>query len=233
MSTPWLVIFDNDGVLVDSEPISNAVLAATLTALGLPTTTQAVVGTYVGMSLRDIRARAEEELGRALPADFEMQFEDALIAEFERSLRPVVGARELVARLVDLGVSICVASSGSHRRLRASLAQCGLLDVFGGAVFSSDDVARGKPAADLFLAAARAMNVPASRTLVIEDSDRGIAAGRAAGMTVWALRPDITEGTCTASRCFATHRDVIGWVAGRWSAAQPVRRRQPTDRSAR
>jgi HAD superfamily hydrolase (TIGR01509 family) len=180
-----LVIFDCDGVLVDSEPISNAVLAASLTTVGLPTSAEEAVREYKGMLLSDVRARAEQLLGRPLPDglldDFERDREDA----FRTSLQPVPGAREAVQTVRAAGIGVCVASQGKLEKTELTLTLAGLRDLFGDeALFSAYQVPRGKPHPDLFWHAAAAMGAAPERCAVVEDTVIGVTAAVAAGMRV-------------------------------------------------
>jgi HAD superfamily hydrolase (TIGR01509 family) len=183
VATPsWdLVIFDNDGVLVDSEAIANGVLSTLLTELGHPTTPSESVDRYLGGSIGRVRLVIEATSPEPLPADFERRYEDEVLGRFQRDLRAVAGVKEALDAIT---VPVCVASSGSHERIRFSLTRAGLIDRFGGHLFSSQDVAHGKPAPDLFLHAAAAMGAAPARVAVIEDSPLGVEAANAAGMTV-------------------------------------------------
>lgn len=181
MTRPELVIFDNDGVLVDSEPIANQVLAGLLTEYGWPTTFDDAVRTYLGGTLQHVRDLVEPRLGRALPPDFEDRYHEQLFARIGTELTAVPGVAEALDR-IDLPA--CVASSGAHPRIERTLQQVGLHERFAGRIFSADDVARGKPFPDLFLHAAEQCGAPPERCVVIEDSFNGVRAGRAAGMIV-------------------------------------------------
>ncbi len=174
-----LVIFDNDGVLVDSEPIAARVLARLLTGQGLPTQPQEAMRQFIGSPMDRVRRISEERLGHPLPEDFERRYYEALFACFRTELRPVQGVREA---LREIGLPRCVASSGSPKRIRLSLELVGLWEEFEGRAFSSEEVERGKPAPDLFLHAAAALDAEPSRCAVIEDSPLGIEAANAAGM---------------------------------------------------
>ncbi|MER6146038.1 HAD family hydrolase [Streptomyces sparsogenes] len=181
-----LVIFDNDGVLVDSEPISNRLLAAYLTELGHPTTYEDSIRDYMGSAMHRIHELVLERTGRRLPTDFDATFHSRVFDAFRRELQPVTGAAEVLEKLRADGVPYCVASSGSHERIRVALRKTGLYGLFGEErVFSSEDVGRGKPAPDLFLHAARTMGVPPQRCAVVEDSPLGVQAAIAAGMDVY------------------------------------------------
>ncbi|MEU5180725.1 HAD family hydrolase [Streptomyces longwoodensis] len=180
-----LVIFDNDGVLVDSEPLSNRHLAAYLTELGHPTTYEDSIRDYMGSAMHRIHDLVLERTGQRLPADFDDVFHARVFAAFERELKPVTGVVEVLERLRAEGVPYCVASSGSHERIRVGHRVTGLDRWFDeGRIFSSQDVGRGKPAPDLFLHAAREMGVAPERCIVVEDSPLGVQAAVAAGMDV-------------------------------------------------
>jgi HAD superfamily hydrolase (TIGR01509 family) len=181
-----LVIFDNDGVLVDSEPISNRHLAAYLTELGHPTSYQESIRDYMGSAMHRVHELIQERTGRRLPDDFDEVFHARVFAAFERELAPVDGIFDVLEKLVAEGVPYCVASSGSHERIRVGHRTTGLDRWFGeGLVFSAQDVGRGKPAPDLFLHAAERMGVAPERCAVVEDSPLGVRAGLAAGMDVY------------------------------------------------
>ncbi|MFI1361174.1 HAD family hydrolase [Streptomyces sp. NPDC020898] len=180
-----LVIFDNDGVLVDSESISNNLLAAYLTELGHPTSYEDSLRDYMGSAMHRVHDLVEERSGRRLPDGFDDVFHARVFAAFERELRPVAGVVDVLEKLGVEGVPFCVASSGSHERIRVGHRTTGLERWFeGGRVFSADDVGRGKPAPDLFLYAAERMGVAAARCVVVEDSPLGVQAAVAAGMDV-------------------------------------------------
>ncbi|MFF5427338.1 MULTISPECIES: HAD family hydrolase [unclassified Streptomyces] len=181
-----LVIFDNDGVLVDSEPISNRLLAAYLTELGHPTTYEESVRDYMGSAMHRIHELIEERTGRRLPADFDDTFHARVFAAFEKELRAVAGAAEVLGRLARENIPYCVASSGSHERIRVGHRSAGLDSWFRDEnIFSAEDVGRGKPDPDLFLHAAARMGVAPERCVVVEDSLLGVRAALAAGMDVY------------------------------------------------
>lgn len=183
MEKPQLIIFDCDGVLVDSEAISSAVLAQTLTRYGLPTTPAEAQRDYEGLLLRDIDARAGAKLGRALPDDWIELFQAERAEVFRRELEPVDGAGEAVERIVAAGVPVCVASQGTIEKTRLSLALTGLDRLFSeDLLFSAWLVERAKPFPDLFLHAAATIGVEPGRCAVIEDSVSGVTAALAAGM---------------------------------------------------
>lgn len=180
-----LVIFDNDGVLVDSERLANTVLAELLTEHGLPCTFEDSVCDYLGGTLARVHAAYLERTGRALPENFDDLYYARVFAGFREGLKPVPGVVDVLDALDRAGVRYCVASSGSHERIRLAHEQAGLDGRFAGRIFSADDVAHGKPAPDLFLHAAAELGVPPSRCAVIEDSPLGVQAAKAAGTTVY------------------------------------------------
>jgi HAD superfamily hydrolase (TIGR01509 family) len=197
-----LVIFDNDGVLVDSEPISNRLLAAYLTELGYPTTFEDSVRDFMGTAAHTVHDVVRERYGAALPEGFDDSFHARVFAAFEAELTAVPGAAEAVKAVAAAGVASCVASSATHAWIRAAHRRTGLDGYFTDRqIFSAQDVGRGKPAPDLFLHAAAAMGVPPERCAVVEDAPMGVAAARAAGMDVYgytALTPRARLAGATA-----------------------------------
>ncbi|MBK3647913.1 MULTISPECIES: HAD family hydrolase [unclassified Streptomyces] len=207
-----LVIFDNDGVLVDSEPISNRLLAAYLTELGHPTSYEDSIRDYMGSAMHRVHELVLERTGRVLPEDFDDVFHARVFAAFERELKPVAGVGEVLEKLAADGVPYCVASSGSHARIRVGHRTTGLDRWFGeDRIFSSEDVGRGKPAPDLFLYAAERMGVAPERCVVVEDSPLGVRAAVAAGMDVYgftAMTP--AAKLAQATRLFDDMCDLAG-----------------------
>jgi len=181
LAQPKLVIFDCDGVLVDSEPLACRIELAALAALGHPIGAEEFRRNAVGRSRKDVNAMLEAFWDRALPADYTDRIRAATFTAFEAELQPVPGIR---AVLESLGPQPrCVASSSHPTRIARALAVTGLAGFFGDHVFSAVEVPRGKPAPDLFLHAARQMNAAPENCLVIEDSVPGIRAAKAAGAT--------------------------------------------------
>jgi HAD superfamily hydrolase (TIGR01509 family) len=179
---PELVIFDCDGVLVDSELIALGVMRRRLSEAGLRLTDQETRERFLGRRLDSAMLTIEDELGAPLPEAFPVDFSREILLAFERELKGVEGVRQAVD---GLSARVCVASSSGHDRLRHSLRLAGYETLFAPNIFSAADVAEGKPSPDLFLHAARAMRVAPKDCLVIEDSVAGVAAGRAAGMIVF------------------------------------------------
>ncbi|MEW2519999.1 HAD family hydrolase [Actinacidiphila alni] len=211
-----LVIFDNDGVLVDSEPVSNRILAGYLTELGHPTTFEDSVRDYMGAALHRVHDVVWERSGERLPADFDEAFQARVFAAFERDLEPVAGVAEVLDGLTAAGVPYCLASSGSHERIRVALRTTGLYGRFGEErIFSSQDVGRGKPAPDLFLHAAAVMGVDPARCAVVEDSPLGVRAAVAAGMDVYAFTTMTpAEKVADATALFSVMKDLPELLAG-------------------
>ncbi len=175
-----LLIYDCDGVLVDSEPLANAAMAEMMTVLGHPMTTEQSIRLFSGLRIDDVLRRAEQVLGRPIPPAASADASRRLLEKFRRELKPVAGAATAVAALP---YPRCVASSSEPARLMLSLEVTRLAPLFGEHVFSAVQVANGKPAPDLFLLAARRMGETPSRSIVIEDTVLGIAAAKSAGMT--------------------------------------------------
>lgn len=177
-----LVIFDCDGVLIDSEAIGCRVEAEEFTRAGFPITAAEIIARFTGVTAEDSFRALEAEHGRPLPPDFERRLAVTILQAFERELRPIAGIEDALDRVET---PVCVASSSGLARLRHSLGLTGLWARFAPHVFSAEQVGgRGKPAPDLFLYAARRMGTPPASCVVIEDSTRGVEAGVAAGMRV-------------------------------------------------
>jgi HAD superfamily hydrolase (TIGR01509 family) len=177
-----LIIFDCDGVIADSEILSAEVLIAQLAALDVAITPEDVRRDFLGRSFPTVAASIRARFDRALPADFEASYRSRLLARFEEALRPTPGFAAMLAGLT--GRRVCVATSSSPPRVARTLQLLGLDAQFGADVFTASQVARGKPAPDLFLFAAAQMGAAPAASLVIEDSAPGLAAAEAAGMRV-------------------------------------------------
>ena len=174
-----LVIFDCDGVLVDSEPIAVRIDVQVLASFGMTVTEAEVIERFMGRPPRVMQEAIEDHLGEALPdgwdVAYERRYRDAFIAE----LRTVNG---LERALAEIELPSCVASSSGHESLRFKLELTGLYERFAGRIFSAQDVTNGKPAPDLFLHAAAQLDADPARCVVVEDSVYGVLAARAAGM---------------------------------------------------
>ena len=186
-----VVVFDCDGVLVDSERLAIRVESAVLCELGWPLSESEVVDRFVGRSSAYMHAEVERHLGHAI--DWDATFARRHRAAFDADLDVVAGVREVLAALVARGTPICVASSSTHGSIEYKLRRTLLWDAFEGRVFSVEDVASAKPAPDVFLLAAREMGAAPTRCAVVEDSVLGVAAGLAAGMGVYGYAGGVTS----------------------------------------
>jgi len=193
-----LIIFDCDGVLVDSEVISCRAHANALTRHGYPISSEQVSRRFLGRSTKQANLEIETELGRKLPEAYHGDLQDELFRSFEADLEAIRGIHDVLDVVTQ---AVCVASSGSHQRMQVSLGSTGLHERLAPNIFSSSQVKNGKPAPDLFLFAANQMRVPPERCVVIEDSLAGIAGARAAGMTVF--------GFCGGSHCGNGHAETL------------------------
>lgn len=197
-----LVVLDCDGVLVDSERPTNAFEIELLAELGWPLTGPQIAERFMGRSSAYMLAEIEAQLGPALAEGWEEKLE-ARYQGVLADLRPVDGVVDALDRIEAMGLATCVASSGSHEKMRYTLRTTGLYDRFAGRIFSAEEVEHGKPAPDLFLHAARSMGALPVRCVVVEDSPFGVEAARAAGMRALAysagglVAPERLEGPAT------------------------------------
>ncbi len=182
-----VVIFDNDGVLVDSEPIAHRVLSEYLTELGYPTTLAESYRDFLGNAGRNVHDVIMERYQGRLPQDFEARCHERVFTAFRGGLAASAGAEKLLGALRQRAVPYCLASSSDHEWIRLALDLAGLSGYLAEErVFSAQDVGGvGKPAPDLFLHAAKTMGAAPERCLVVEDSPNGVLAARAAGMDVY------------------------------------------------
>lgn len=178
-----LLIFDCDGVLVDSELLSNRVLAEMANELGLPLTAEEALVLFKGCKFADCLATVAKQLGRPLPEDFLPAFRARSFEAFRSQLQPIPGIHQA---LEQLSYPMCVASSGPPEKISLALSVVGLLSRFQEHIFSSYEIQSWKPEPDLFLHAAAAFGISPQSCAVIEDSTLGVRAGIAAGMTVFA-----------------------------------------------
>ncbi|MFF5212678.1 HAD family hydrolase [Streptosporangium sp. NPDC000396] len=181
-----LVIFDNDGVLVDSEPTAHRVMSGYLTELGYPTTLDESLHHFLGNAGRNVHRVIAERYGGSLPDDFATRCHERVFAAFRQGLAATPGAAEVLAELRRRGIRYCLASSSDHAWIELALDRAGLSGLLPrDVVFSAEDVGgTGKPAPDVFLHAAATLGVTPRDCLVVEDSPNGILAARAAGMDV-------------------------------------------------
>lgn len=207
-----LVIFDCDGVLVDSDRIALRIQAERISALGLEMTYEDCVRDFLGLGMPATLRILANRLGRPVPEGWEAELDAAVRDGFRRELTPVPG---IVEALEEIELPACVASSGSHEKMRLTLGLTGLWDRFAGRIFSADEVQHGKPAPDLFMHAASRMSTPPERCIVVEDSPFGIAAAKAAGMSALgfaAATPDVRlDG---ADALFTAMENLPGLISG-------------------
>lgn len=209
-----LVIFDCDGVLVDSERLSQTVLREMLLEMGASLTYEETVLRFMGTSMATCVARITELLGHRPPDAFLEEFSRRTRSAFEAGLTRVPGVEQVLA---SLGVQYCVASNGNRAKVQFTLGHTGLLQRFEGRIFTVDDVRRGKPAPDLFLHAARTLGADPGRTTVVEDSPTGILAAKAAGMRAVgfaAMTPASRLRDAGADAIAHTMREVQAALAG-------------------
>ena len=203
-----LVIFDCDGVVVDSERIVHEVFADFIRSLGANLDAARTNELFLGRRLEDCLAIVEGITGKPAPRDALDGYRARRDRVLREQVRPIEGVREV---LEGLTVPFCIASSGDHAKMRTTLGATGLLPLFEGHLYSGTEVARGKPAPDVFLLAAQRMGTAPERTAVIEDSVNGVLAGRAAGMTVFAfagLVPAADLAAAGAACTFTRMRDL-------------------------
>jgi len=203
-----LVIFDCDGVLVDSELITNRIFAGMLNEMGIPVSLDDMFEQFVGRSMPQCLELTAELLGRPVPDGFLPEFQARTAAALKSELKAVPDIEEVLA---TMGIPFCVASSGTHEKMHTTLGVTGLLPKFQGKMYSVTEVAKSKPAPDVFLYAARQSGVDASACAVIEDTPTGVRAGVAAGMTVFgycALTPQQRLIAAGAHYTFECMRDL-------------------------
>ena len=201
-----LIIFDCDGVLVDSEGLSSAVLAEMLNKNGCQTFASDLRTRFHGMKLRSILERLELETGVTLPAYFEEEFREKAAAVFEGQLQPIAGASSIVGAL---RIPFCIASSGPRSKIEQNLQTTNLLPYFIGRIFSAYEINSWKPDPGLFLAAAKHFGISPDRCMVVEDSVVGVDAGLAAEMTVLGLGPIVKGGSSLpAGRVFDSLEEI-------------------------
>lgn len=179
-----LVIFDCDGVLVDSEPIAARLTAESVSELGWEMSTELAKSEFLGDTFSNIIRRVEERIGRKVPEDWPARSQAKLLAALERELTPVAGVQIAIEALLAAGATLAVGSQGSHQKMQLTLGVTGLLPFFEGRIFSASQVKSPKPAPDLFLLAASTLGFAPSQSVVVEDSTRGVKAALAAGMRV-------------------------------------------------
>ena len=180
-----LVVFDCDGVLVDSEAIGNRFISEALTLAGIPISAEGALSQFLGGKLTQIKEDAEKQLGFSLPSNWVDEIYKKQFSEFRKNLKSIDGIEDVLDVLERINIPICVGSNGPMNKMEVSLGVTKLKDRFLGRIFSADQVANPKPAPDLYLYCADQMGVLPQHCLVIEDSPRGASAGVAAGMSVF------------------------------------------------
>lgn len=190
-----LVIFDCDGVLVDTELLSAQVFSSELSSVGVNMSAEACIAQFKGHTLERCYQWIELNyvsslIDGRLPKDFPQKIDEATLVALSGSAQAISGVEEFIQKLIRLNISFCVASNGGHEKIRCSLESSGLIQYFSQNRFSVDDVKKGKPAPDLFLFAAESLGVPEKFCWVIEDSLSGVHAARSAGMNVIAYTPE-------------------------------------------
>ncbi|MEN8723448.1 MAG: HAD family phosphatase [Alphaproteobacteria bacterium] len=200
------LIFDCDGVLVNSEPISNRVLCDGINDLGIRMSLDEVMHRYIGMTLDGVFVDIEKRLGRPLPEGWGAELDRVADAAFEQDLQPIDGIIDALHVLRDHGYDMAMASNGRRVRFDESLRIVGLADWFSGLRFSGTEVAHPKPAPDLFLSAADAMGRRPSDCIVIEDSLTGVRAARHAGMRVIHYAPEGPKAQAVGMSARTLHR---------------------------
>ncbi len=201
-----LIIFDCDGVLVDSEVIGAEVFSEELARHGIALSPVECHTQFQGKTLRDCMTWLGSEFPVTLPEDFLTVLEEATADRFQRDLQPVAGILDVLHYLDEQSVPYCVASNGGYEKMNGSLGLTGLLPYFEGRIFSADSVSKGKPDPALFLWAAESMGVPPQFCTVIEDSYWGLKAAKAAGMNVFHY--SLTEVTDPKAPVFSRMSDL-------------------------
>jgi HAD superfamily hydrolase (TIGR01509 family) len=196
-----LVIFDCDGVVVDSERLVHEVFARFIRGLGADLSAERMNELFLGRRLADCLAIVEGITGRPASPDALDRYREERDRVLREHVQPVAGVRDV---LEGLAVPYCIASSGDHAKMQATLGATGLLPLFDGRIYSATEVARGKPAPDVFLLAAERMGVAPARAAVIEDSVNGVRAGHAAGMTVFGFAGLVPAAALAAAGAAAT-----------------------------
>jgi HAD superfamily hydrolase (TIGR01509 family) len=214
-----LIVFDFDGVIADSETLANTVLAQLVTELGTPMTPEASIATFMGKRLDDVVAAIGAATARPVADGIAAELTRRTLARFRTDLREIPGLREYLAAFRH--APRCIASSSSPDRLTACLDILGLAEHFGSHVYSASDVARGKPHPDIFLHAARQVGADPAQAIVIEDSEGGVRAAVAAGMSV--------IGFCAASHIGPGHDERLR-AAGAHDVAHSYRQAEEITR---
>jgi HAD superfamily hydrolase (TIGR01509 family) len=217
---PDLIIFDCDGVLIDSEGVASTLIATELTTLGWPMTTQQSMEIFLGMSITDMEPIIETHLARKLPPNWRAELAAKLVIALSEQAKIIPGAREMLERVTAMGIPWRVASNSSDEEMAVKFARTGLTSLTTGRTHAAASViakgGRPKPAPDIFLAASFAEDVPPANCLVLEDSPLGVTGAVAAGMVCYGFAPHGTGEallTAGASAIFRNLHDLFGVLA--------------------
>ena len=215
-----LIVFDFDGVIADSETLANTVLAEVMTELGTPMTPGAAMQTFMGKRFEEVIVEIGAAIGRPVADDIADDVSRRTLARFRAELREITGVRGYLVAFAHM--NRCIASSSSPDRLAACLDILGLADSFGAHVYSASQVKRGKPHPDIFLHAARQVGVAPAEAIVLEDSEGGVRAAVAAGMTAIGFlgASHIGPGHAERLRTAGAH-----YIAESYAAAESITRR--------
>jgi len=210
-----LVIFDNDGVVIDSEPLASLAMSETLALAGCHLSPAQCDELFRGATLARDRQIVRDRFSLVLPSTFEESYTGRLFALMARDLRPVEGVTEVLDLLGSQGTRYCLASSGSRERVLFSLSTVGLADRFAGRWWGAEDVKEGKPSPELFLLAASSMGAAPHECVVVEDAQLGVQAARAAGMTVFGFAARTPAADLAgADAIFTSMAQLPGLLAG-------------------
>ena len=212
-SSTELIIFDCDGVLVDSEIIFNQVMAEDLSEHGLKLDLAQCMALFVGGSMESVHSAVEAK-GIKLPSDWIENLYTKVLERLEQGVDPVAGVSDVLKQLASLGMPFCVASNGPIQKMELTLGKTGLLSYFENAMFSAYNINAWKPDPELFLHAAKHFSVAPENCLVVEDSNSGTLAAKRAGMPCLGYAPDGHNEALAANnaRCFSDMKDLIGLV---------------------
>ena len=186
-----LIIFDCDGVLVDSETLENDIVAQCLSDVGLPMTGAQARQCYIGLSSSGLIASVEAELGRRLPSEWLSNYQAVSHRRLADEVDAIIGVVAALDAIEAMDFTTAVASSGEHAKMKITLGRTGLYERYKGRIFSAEDVARGKPSPDVYLLAATTLGHAAEKSLAVEDSPNGVRAAVAAGMTCFGYAAQI------------------------------------------
>jgi HAD superfamily hydrolase (TIGR01509 family) len=217
---PELIIFDCDGVLIDSEAVASSVISQNLTKLGWPLTTEQSMDLFLGMSIQDMQPMIERRMGRKLPETWRLDLAAEIVMALGTEAKIIPGAREVLEGVNVLGIPWRVASNSSDEEMAVKFDRTGLTALTAGRTHSAGTViaqgGRPKPAPDVFLAAANAANISPVNCIVIEDSTLGVTGAVAAGMTCYGFSPHNDGAHLTAagaSKILKNLNDLFGYLA--------------------